>query len=73
MPEKPGWLEQDEYEERTRIRFNLERLVTSIGGLTGLAYATRCRAESDRKEFDAMPGGFASNRWWPPSDSERLT
>lgn len=26
LPEKPGWLEQDDYEERNRLAFNLERL-----------------------------------------------
>jgi hypothetical protein len=26
LPSKPGWLEQDEYEERTRVGFCLERL-----------------------------------------------
>jgi hypothetical protein len=54
LPEKPGWLEQDEYEERTRIGFNLERLVKSVSSLTGLAYALRCRAESDRLETGVM-------------------
>ena len=55
LPEKPGWLEQDEYEERTRIGFNLERLVKSMSGFSGLAYALRCHAESDRNETSAMP------------------
>jgi hypothetical protein len=27
LPAKPGWLEQDEYEERTAVGFQLERLV----------------------------------------------
>jgi hypothetical protein len=26
LPEKPGWLEQEEYEERTSVGFHLERL-----------------------------------------------
>jgi len=55
LPEKPGWLEQDEYEERTRIGFNLERLVKSMNGIGGLAHAMRCGAESDRHEFGTMP------------------
>jgi len=54
LPEKPGWLEQDEYEERTRIGFNLERVAKSMHGIGGLAYAMRCRAESERCESGAM-------------------
>jgi hypothetical protein len=26
LPPKPGWLEQEEYEERTNVGFQLERL-----------------------------------------------
>jgi hypothetical protein len=33
LPERPGWLEQDEYEERTRIGFALERMVKSVDRL----------------------------------------
>jgi hypothetical protein len=33
LPEKPWWLEQAEYEERTRIGFHLERLTKTIGAL----------------------------------------
>jgi hypothetical protein len=35
LPAKPGWLEQDEYEERRAVGFQLERLVKR-GGLAGL-------------------------------------
>jgi hypothetical protein len=31
LPAKPGWLEQDEYEERTAVGFQLERLVKQGG------------------------------------------
>jgi hypothetical protein len=30
LPPKPGWLEQDEYEERTRAAFGLERIARRI-------------------------------------------
>jgi hypothetical protein len=30
LPPKPGWLEQDEYEERTRIGFGLERVAKRV-------------------------------------------
>src|SRR4029434_2948784 len=33
LPEKPGWLEQDEYEERNRVGFQLERLTKGVGML----------------------------------------
>ena len=35
LPAKPGWLEQDEYEERTAVGLHLARLVKQ-GGLAGL-------------------------------------
>ncbi len=33
LPEKPGWKEQQEYEERTGVAFNLERLTKRVGEL----------------------------------------
>jgi hypothetical protein len=33
LPEKPGWMEQDEYEERTGVAFHLERLTKRVGEL----------------------------------------
>jgi hypothetical protein len=33
LPEKPHWLEQEEYEERTSIGFHLGRLTKSVGAL----------------------------------------
>ena len=33
LPDKPGWLEQDEYEERTSVGFQLGRLVKRVGEL----------------------------------------
>lgn len=30
LPEKPGWMEQAEYEERTAVGFQLERLVREV-------------------------------------------
>lgn len=32
LPEEPGWMEQEEYEERNRIGFELERLGRSVAG-----------------------------------------
>jgi hypothetical protein len=31
LPERPGWLEQEEYEERTSVGFHLERLSKKVG------------------------------------------
>jgi hypothetical protein len=31
LPEKPGWLEQAEYEERTSVGFHVERLSKRVG------------------------------------------
>jgi hypothetical protein len=31
LPEKPGWMQQEEYEERTTVGFQLERLTKSVG------------------------------------------
>src|SRR6266478_2923690 len=33
LPEKPHWMEQEEYEERTSIGFHLERLTKKVGAL----------------------------------------
>lgn len=45
LPARPDWLAQDEYEERTRIGFALERLVRSVDGLAGATYGWRHRHE----------------------------
>ena len=54
LPEKPGWLLQDEYEERTRIGFNPDSLVKSVRGLA-MAAAWRSGAESDRNDVGGFP------------------
>ena len=55
MPEKPGWLEQDEFEERTRIGFNLERLVKTMHGLDHIAAALQRRDKADRGDGRSKP------------------
>jgi hypothetical protein len=45
LPEKPGWLEQDEYEERNRVGFQLERLTKGVGGLMPSGFAPTSAAE----------------------------
>jgi hypothetical protein len=39
LPEKPGWLEQQEYEERTSVGFQLERLTKRVGDVVPSAFA----------------------------------
>ena len=39
LPAKPGWLEQEEYEERTSVGFQLERLTKRMGERTPLEMA----------------------------------
>lgn len=38
LPSKPGWLEQDEYEERTRVGFTLERATKAVDRLATAAH-----------------------------------
>jgi hypothetical protein len=51
LPEKPGCVEQVDYEERTRIGFNLERLVKSVNTLFGIIGAVQSRSASIRHEY----------------------
>jgi len=39
LPDRPEWLEQEEYEERTRVGFHLGRLARRVGELTPAAFA----------------------------------
>ena len=40
LPETPGWLEQEEYEERTSVGFHLERLSKNVGEILPRALAS---------------------------------
>ena len=40
LPETPGWLEQEEYEERTSVGFHLERLSKKVGDILPRALAS---------------------------------
>ena len=51
LPEKTGSVEQVEYEERTRVGFNLERLVKSVDRLIGTIAAVQSRTASIRHEY----------------------
>ena len=47
LPEKPGWMQQSEYEERTGVAFNLERLTKEV---RGLGYSNYALARSEAAE-----------------------
>lgn len=49
LPEKPGWLEQQEYEERTSVGFHLGRLTKHMGELAPAAYAIAAAQGSDKE------------------------
>jgi hypothetical protein len=43
LPEKPGWLEEEEYEERTSVGFHLERLAKNVAGVLPAELAVTAR------------------------------
>jgi hypothetical protein len=47
LPEKPGCVEQDDYEREQRIGFSLERLTKEIGSLSSGGYALASRGIGD--------------------------
>ena len=47
LPDKPGWLNQEEYEERTRVGFQLERLSKVAGEMTMAHFAMAARSGMD--------------------------
>ena len=47
LPAKPGWVEQEEYEERNRIGFGLERLTKTAGEMTAAQFTFAGRARVD--------------------------
>ena len=47
LPGKPGWLDQEEYEERTRIGFQLERLTKAAAEMTTAHFALAERSGVD--------------------------
>ena len=47
LPDKPGWLEQEEYEERNRVGFEMGRLSRSLGEFAPAAYAFAARTTGE--------------------------
>jgi hypothetical protein len=57
LPERPESVEQDEYEERTRIGFALERMVKSVDRLARLReYLWEDDEDEDTEPLDTAPG-----------------
>ena len=50
LPEKPGWMQQSEYEERTGVAFNLERRTKEVRGLGFSGYALARGGETETTE-----------------------
>ena len=49
LPEKPGWIEQEEYEESTSVRVHLERLTKIAGELMPRECAFAARQTEDQE------------------------
>ena len=49
LPAMPGSVEQEEFEERTGVRFGLERMTKAIDGLTGMAYGMLSRQDEPQR------------------------
>jgi hypothetical protein len=66
LPERPGWVEQDEYEQRTRIGFNLERLVKSVDNLGGPFWRRRSESpdelDTSKEATSEEDDGFQATR-----------
>jgi hypothetical protein len=45
LPTRPKWLEQDEYEERTRLGFSVEHAAKAVDGLLAAAHGLRSNDE----------------------------
>jgi len=53
LPDKPGWLDQEEYEERTRVGFELERLSKTAKEMTTAHFAVAARSNLDDARSNA--------------------
>jgi hypothetical protein len=47
LPQKPGWLEQQDYEERTAVGFQLERLTKAATRMTFVPFAPGTQSVDD--------------------------
>ncbi len=59
LPEKPGWMEQEEYEQRNAVGFNLERLVKEVRRSSFCSYdfAAAMAGRARDEDTEAINGG----------------
>jgi hypothetical protein len=62
LPVKPGWLAQEDDDERTRIGFSLERMVRGVDGLAGAACGWLRRPDPTDDAGDAATRAMASRK-----------
>ena len=55
LPERPGWLAQDDYEERNRIGFAVEQMVKSVNRLAA-AHEYAWENDAPTAPIDGAPG-----------------
>jgi hypothetical protein len=55
LPEKPGSVEQDEFERENRVGFSMERIASEIGGSGGGAYAIAEALSMQREQQESAP------------------
>jgi hypothetical protein len=54
LPPKPGWLEQDEYEERNAVRFHLEQLAKRADALAAGRYCAAAGSGAEHSDGDRI-------------------
>lgn len=59
LPEKPGWMEQEEYEQRNAVGFNLERLVKEVRRSSFCSYDFAAAMAGRARDEEEADGGRA--------------
>lgn len=69
LPEKPGIVEQDEFERDNRVGFSMERIAKEIGGSSGGAYAIAEALQQEKKRPSKQRRGSKPR----PADARSVT
>ena len=56
LPEKPGWMEQEEYERETGVAFNLGRLTREIRGISFCGHGLASAGDTDADDGNEARG-----------------